>query len=277
MQTVLITGASGLVGSHILNLLKTKFLWLAPSSAELNITNKSQTKDYIKNHKFDSCLHLAAYTNVDKAEIEKDKCFTINVTGTKNLFAAVSAKKKPFIFISTEFVFDGNSDQYFEDSLPKPLSYYGKTKYEAEQIVKKNAMIVRISSPYGSLKGPKPDFVNAIYSRLKNNQTVQSITDSTFTPTFLDDLATGFAYLLNHFEKRIFHLTGPESFTPFWASLEIARVFNLNQKLVIPITFEEYFKNRAPRPKKATIKSRHRRWPTHTFTSALKLVKARLS
>ena len=277
MSTVLITGASGLVGSHILKTLNNKFQWLAPNSKTLDITNSNLTQAYVETHDFDYCLHLAAYTNVDQAEIEKDKCYQINVLGTNNLFKAVLVKKKPFILVSTDFVFDGSKPQYDEDSKPNPINYYGQTKFEAEQLVKNKGMIVRLSYPYGSTNSTKHDFVKAIYLRLKNSQTVKGITDSKFTPTLLNDIAVGFDYLLNNFQNQIFHLVGKESLSPYEAFIKIAQTFKLNKKLIVPITFEQYFQNKAPRPRLGTIKSRFSFLQTHRFNEGLSLVKELLS
>lgn len=277
MPTVLITGASGLVGSYLIKALENRFEWLTPNSKTLDITNPEVTTDFVNAHNFDLCLHLAAYTNVDKAEIEKDKCYQINVNGTKNLFKAVSAKKIPFIFVSTDFVFDGLELEYNENSKPKPINYYGQTKFEAEQIVENQAMIVRLSYPYGNIEPTKSDFVQVIYERLKNNQTVQGVTNSTFTPTFLGDIAKGLAYLLTHYEKQIVHLVGAQSLSPYEAFEKIASTFKLNKKLIVPTTFEQYFQNKALRPKLGTIKSRFSFLHSHQFSEGLRLVKQLLS
>ena len=106
MLKVLMTGASGLVGARVKELLKTDFTWLTPSSQELDITDKDKTLAFVQSHDFDCFLHLAAYTNVDQAEIEHDYCRKINVEGTANTFRAASSVHKPYILISTDFVFN---------------------------------------------------------------------------------------------------------------------------------------------------------------------------
>lgn len=277
MTTVLLTGGSGLVGSHILRILANRFTWLNPSSNELNITESAKTTDYINHTDFDLCLHLAAFTNVDLAETAKEQCYQVNVIGTKNLFQAVKQKHKPFIFISTDFVFSGQEKSYDEHSTPKPINYYGQSKYEAEQLVKNQAMIIRLSYPYGSLTNTKPDFVKAILKRLSAGQPVQGIKDTVFTPTFLDDIAWGLAGFIEHFEPKIFHLVGSESLSPYQAFTKIAATFNFDKKLVQPTIAAEYFQNKAKRPKNGAISSCYQFIKTHSFSAGLALVKARLS
>jgi dTDP-4-dehydrorhamnose reductase len=102
MLKIAITGADGLIGSRIIELLNNKFQFIPLPSSLMDITNKDQVYQVLKETNFDLFLHLAAYTNVAQAEIDKDVCFKINVEGTKNVFQAVSFKKKKFIYISTD-------------------------------------------------------------------------------------------------------------------------------------------------------------------------------
>lgn len=273
MPTVLVTGGSGLVGSYLTSSQPQNFTWLAPDSKSLNITNKLQTDNYVANHEFDCCLHLAAYTNVDQAEKNKELCHKINVLGTSNLFEAVSRKHKPFILISTDFVFDGQQPFYDETSVPHPINYYGQTKYEAEQMVKDQAMIIRLSYPYGSSNQVRPDFVQTIYQRLKEELSVQGITDATFTPTWLGDIAKGLVYFINHYQIKTFHLVGSQSLSPYEAFKHLAKVFGLDQRLIIPTSFNHYFQNKAKRPKHGVIKSRYQLIKTQGFWQGLQLVK----
>ena len=147
MLKVALTGTSGLVGSRIIELLHDKFLFIPLPQADMDITNKNSVQKIVNNIDFDVFLHLAAYTNVDSAEYSKESVMMINVNGTQNVFEAVKKKERQFIYISTDFVFDGINPPYYEDSQPHPLSVYALSKYEGEKIVKDNAMIVRISYP----------------------------------------------------------------------------------------------------------------------------------
>lgn len=256
MLKIAITGSNGLVGSRIVELLTNKFEFIPLPSKTFDITNSENVSNVLSNLNYDIFLHLAAYTNVDSAEKEKELAYKISVEGTKNVFNATSQKNKKFIYVSTDFVFDGNNPPYYEDSLPNPISYYSQTKYEGEKIVKDNAMIVRISYPYRSSSQTKPDFMRIIKNLLEQKKTLTMITDSLMTPTFIDDIAYALEHLLNNFSPEIFHLTGEKSMSPYDAGMLIAKTFHLDQSLIQPITYEKYFENKAKRPRYLDTKSK---------------------
>lgn len=276
MTNILLTGSSGLIGSRIVELLKSEFAFLTPSSSELDITNPQITKAYLQSNQFDFLMHFAGYTDVDKAETEREACRQINVEGTRNLCQFLPPGAK-LIFISTDFVFDGQAESYNEDSPPSPISYYGQTKAEAEQIVGSLGAIVRLSYPYCAQPLLKKDFVTGIKTRLASGQEVRGITDSIITPTFIDDIAFGLRALLNNFAPNVYHLVGRESLSPFDAFNKIAATFSLPENLILPITFEEFFANKAMRPRNSKIVSKHALYPTHSFTEGLNLVKQQLN
>jgi dTDP-4-dehydrorhamnose reductase len=270
MKRIAITGSTGLVGSRIIELLKNDFQFIPLSHKEVDITNKEQVKNAIKNIEFDIFLHLAAYTNVDKAEIEKDLVYKINVEGTKNLYEVVDQKEKQFIYFSTDFVFDGTSPPYFEDSIPNPISVYGQTKYEGEKVVAGKAMIIRISYPYRKSFAGKKDFVQSIKSLLEEGKAIKMVTDSIITPTFVDDIAYGLKHFLNNYSPEVFHLVGADSLSPYEAGKTIVKTFALNESLIEPTTYNEYFKNKAKRPQFSQIKTKKNYFVnTHTFEAGL--------
>lgn len=255
MIKIALTGADGLVGSRIVELLKNDFEFIPLPQSSMDITNKEQVDNALKNLDFDIFFHLAAYTNVPGAESNKELCYKINRDGTKNVFEAVSQKQKKFIYVSTDFVFDGINPPYFEDSIPNPTSVYASSKYEGEKIVKDTGMIVRIAYPYRASFELKKDFFRTFKFYLENGKTLSMITDSLMTPTFIDDIAHGLKYLFNNFSPKIFHLVGSESISPYEAALNVAEAFNLNKSLIGKTTYEEYVKGKARLPQFATIKS----------------------
>lgn len=255
MLKVALTGSTGLIGTRIINLLSKDFVFIPLLQSEIDITEKTSLNDKLKKTNFDILLHLAAYTNVDEAENNKDIAYKINVLGTKNVFNFTQKSNKKLIYISTDFVFDGNHPPYDEESMPAPISYYGKTKLEGETIVKNHAMIVRLSYPYCSHFAAKKDIVRSIKSRLEQNKELFMVADSIITPTFIDDIAYSLKYLLENFDTRTYHLVGADSLSPFEFGLQVAQYFNLNKKLIKPITYQEYFKDKAKRPKYSIIKT----------------------
>lgn len=256
MLKIAVTGSNGLIGSRIIELLKDKFDFIPLPSKTLDITNKENVSEVLPVLEYDILLHLAAYTNVDGAEQEKELAYKINVEGTKNIIEEASRKDKKIIYVSTDFVFDGNNPPYFEDSLPNPISYYAETKYEGEKIVKDNAMIVRISYPYRASYQAKPDFMRIIKNLLEQKKNLSMVTDSLMTPTFIDDIAYSFEHLFNNFSPEIFHLAGEQSMSPYDAGKLIAKTFGLDESLVQPVTYEQYFENKAKRPRLLETKSK---------------------
>ncbi len=257
MIKVALSGSTGLIGTRIMELLNNEYVFVPLLQSEVDITDKDATARVIESMDFDIFLHMAAYTNVDGAEKEKDLAYKINVDGTKHVFDAVSAKGKRFIYISTDFVFDGTSPPYYEDSKPNPISYYAETKYQGELIVKDEAMIVRPSYPYRTKYDLKKDFVKSIITSLQEKKELKMVTDSSFTPTFIDDIAYGLQYLFTHFSHSIFHLVGGDSMSPFEAGKLIAKTFGIDESLIQPTTFAEYSKDKAKRPQYSEIKSKN--------------------
>ena len=282
---ILITGSTGLIGTRITGLLSEKYTFIPLLQSEIDITDKSSVDRRLLTVDFDLLLHLAAYTNVDGAETNKDLCRKINVEGTRNLFEACQKKKAKMIHISTDFVFDGKSimhgssnseDQEFEPlpcftekSIPNPISHYGLTKYEAEQVVKDNAMIVRLSYPYRKEFPDKRDFVRTVKYLLEQGKTLQMVTDSLITPTFIDDIVYGLDYLCMHYAPQVFHLVGADSMSPFDAGKIIAKSFGLNEGLVQTTTYAEYFKGKALRPQWARIVNTNNEIYMHSFADGL--------
>ncbi|MBP6993756.1 NAD(P)-dependent oxidoreductase [Candidatus Woesebacteria bacterium] len=287
---ILITGSTGLIGTRITEMLSEKYDFIPLLQSEIDITNKMAVNARLASTEFDFLLHLAAYTNVDGAESNKELCTSINVEGTRNLFEVCQDKGKKMIHISTDFVFDGRAKIdsgvgaeapretpcYTENSLPNPISHYGLTKYQAEQVVQDNAMIVRLSYPYRKEFAGKRDFVRTIRYLLEQGKTIQMVTDSLITPTFIDDIVMGLGYLIEHYSPNIFHLVGADSMSPFEAGQLIARIFELDEKLIQPTTYAEYFKGKALRPQWARIVNTKEEIVMSTFSDGLKATSKKL-
>ncbi len=281
MLKIALTGSTGLIGSRITELLDNEFEFAHILQTEVDITNKEQIQKKIDNIDFDILLHLAAYTNVDAAETQRELVYDINVNGTKNVFDAVQDKGKKFIYISTDFVFDGTNPPYNEDSTPNPLGYYAQTKFEGERIVNpssgKEAMIIRLAYPYRTAFEPRKDFVRSIIASLNQSKELSMVADSTITPTFVDDIATALRNLFMHFDAKTYHLVGASSMSPYDAAIMIADTFALNKNLVKPITFAEYTLNKAPRPQYSEIETKHTRlFNMKTFEQGLKELKKQI-
>ena len=277
-KKVIVTGASGLVGTRIIELLSEKFEFIPLSSQNVDITNTNSVHAYLKNTTYDLILHLAAYTNVNGAETEKEKAYLINETGTKNLSEMAQSAKKEFIYISTDFVFDGLNPPYVETSTPNPISVYGASKYAGEKVIGKNGMIVRISYPYRSVFDIKKDIVRTLKSSLEADKPLMMVTDSLMVPTFIDDIAMGLGFLMNNYSKDIFHLVGKDALSPYNLAKTIAHIFHLDESLIKETTYEQFFKNKAKGPRYSDIKStKNTFYPMRSFVEGLTIIKNQLS
>ncbi|MEN9328502.1 MAG: hypothetical protein RI947_1310 [Candidatus Parcubacteria bacterium] len=255
MMNVAITGSTGLIGSRLLELLETDFSFIPLSSSDLNITNRDAVRNKLADLPYDTFLHLAGYTNVNEAEKDHDKVYALNVKATSNLYEIVTEQRKKFIYISTDYVFDGAHPPYYEDSKPNPIGYYGQTKYEGEMIVKDSAMIIRPSFPYRKEFAKKKDFMRTIKTLLEEKKQLKMVTDSLITPTFIDDFAYALKHLMNNFSPEIFHIVGASSMSPYDAGKLIARTYGLDEALIEPTTYADYFKGKALPPQYSEIKS----------------------
>lgn len=258
-QGILCTGASGLIGSRIIELLRHRYAFTQLGRAEgIDITRPETLSRIADDTTHEIVIHLAAKTDVDACENdkslgEKGDAWKINVLGTKNIIEACRKGNKKLIFISTDFIFSGEDTPergYTEESLPDPVNWYARTKYEGEKLVQASGIsyiIPRIAYPYRAAFDKKKDFVRAIISRLQQNQEVHAITDHIMTPTFIDDIAGAIDTLLQQNATGIFHVVGSQFITPYDACLLIAKAYHADTSLIKQTTRGVFFKNRAPR------------------------------
>ncbi|MBA3723909.1 MAG: SDR family oxidoreductase [Candidatus Levybacteria bacterium] len=253
-------GASGLIGSRIVELLSDKHTFQDLSlTSGVDITDPISLNGIKNDTEHPVVLHLAAKADVDGCEADKPfgkdgAAYKINVLGTQNVVDACRAGSKKLLYISTDFVFDGENtpeNGYTEEDTPNPQNWYAQTKFEGEEIVRNAGIpyvIIRIAYPYRKDFELKKDFVRAVAGRLAQNQPVIGITDHIFTPTFIDDIALAIGTLLEKDATGIYHVVGSQSLSPYEASLLIAKVMGYDASLVGKTTREAFFKGRAHRP-----------------------------
>ena len=245
------TGLSGLVGSRIVKLLEKDFQFEnLDLTAGIDITSKRQVDSALKKSPARTVLHLAAFTDVGAAyKQDGDKngpCYRVNVLGTKNIAEACSKYKKYLIHISTDFIFDGSKKgKYYENDLACPIEWYGRTKYWAEEEVKKSGcqyLIARIAYPFKATLGKKPDVVHKILISLKKNKLNPMFTDALITPTFIDDIAKVLKIFIQKKPRGVYHLVGTTAMSPFMLARKIARTFGYGVGKVKEGSLTEYLK-----------------------------------
>lgn len=258
-------GVSGLVGSRIVEILQDKYTIDNLSlDTGVDITNP-QTLDIIsKDTTHPIVLHLAAKTDIEGCEKDKPlgeqgDTYKINVLGTQNIVNACKQSNKKIIYISTDYVFDGENPPeggYTEEDTPHPNNWYGESKYQGEEVVKNSGLpylIIRIGFPYRKEFELKKDFVRVIRENLKNNQPISRIIDQKITPTFIDDIAIALDKLIETNAQGIYHVLGSQSLSPYEAARIIAQKFNYDPSIISKSTKAEVFKGKAPRPTDLTI------------------------
>lgn len=189
---ILVTGCHGQVGSEI-KVLSTEYKhtsYTFSDKDELDITNHAEVLSYFSSHRFDYVINCAAYTNVDKAEEDKELCEAVNVKGTENLAIACAQHSAMLIHISSDYVYNPQHSMCSsESSACRPEGIYAKTKYEAELMVKKHLedfLIIRSSWIYSSFGH---NFVKTMIRLGKTKSELSIVDDQIGSPTYAYDLA----------------------------------------------------------------------------------------
>jgi dTDP-4-dehydrorhamnose reductase len=189
---VLVTGKDGQLGNELQQQASSfpSFDFIFNDKTDLDITNASQVDDFFASNHIDFCINAAAYTAVDKAEVEKDFALSVNEHAVANLAAACTRHGARFIHVSTDYVFDGNaSTPYEEDHEVSPVNFYGETKLRGEKAAQENnpsCIIVRTSWVYSTFGN---NFVKTMLRLMADRDSLNVVSDQVGSPTYAADLA----------------------------------------------------------------------------------------
>ena len=259
---ILTTGLTGLVGSHIAEMLSSEYEFFNMDlTVGVDITDKNKVAEFVKKHPAKVMLHLAAYTNVNGAfEQTNDKegiCYKVNVEGTKNIAQVCKENNIYLIHVSTDFVFSGEKNEpYVETDARSPIEWYGQTKAWAEEEVEKildHYVIARIGWPFRAKFEAKPDIVAKTKQSLIDGTLYPQFSDMIITPTYVDDIARAMKIIFKKQPQGIFHLNSSTSLSPFELAKKIATAFDLDSASVKEGSLEEYLKT-TDRPYQKTSK-----------------------
>ena len=267
---VLITGANGLLGQHLVKLLidSTNYMITATGKGvsrlpfnssnrfnyvSLDITNGVEVAAFIARDRPDIIIHTAAITQVDECEQNPIHCWNTNVTATRFLLGAAEIAGAAFIYISTDFIFDGIAGPYLESDLPGPVNYYGSSKLGAEKSVMESKLpwcIIRTVLVYGNiLVGNRSNMVSWVQNNLAQGKAIQVVSDQWRTPTYVEDLAKGILLAIENKAKGIYHISGEELLTPYDMAMATAAYLALDINLIEKVT-ASIFVQAAKRPAK---------------------------
>lgn len=280
------TGLHGLVGSRLVELLRDRHSFVSLGLEEgIDITNESLvTEKIVSNSAAQWVLHLAAYTDVQGAEKDRNlgensQAWKVNVEATQYIINACKRSGKRLLYIDTDYAFDGVQPLYTELDIPRPLGWYAKTKTEAAMRVfalGDMGLVVRISNPYRAHPQGKKDFVHKILERLEEGKLVVAPSDQIFVPTFVDDIALAIERLTEDYAMGIYHVVGSTSLSPYEAAKVIALVYGCDVGLISPTSFASYFAGKAAVPQFAALtneKLKARGISMHEFKDGLEEIK----
>lgn len=245
---VLVTGANGQLGYDVVKeLQKQNIECYGATRQDFDIVDFKATEEFITNYMPDAVIHCAAYTAVDKAEDEKGLCYLVNASATENIAEICKKINVKMLYISTDYVFDGTKDGFYEVSdMPNPINVYGKTKLLGEQAVQRildKYFIVRISWVFGEYGN---NFVKTMLRLGKERKEIRVVADQYGSPTYTADLAPLLVEMIQTDKYGIYHATNEGVCT--WAEFaeEIFKIAGMDVK-VNYVTTPEYT-TRAKRP-----------------------------
>ncbi|HQV75874.1 MAG: SDR family oxidoreductase [Flavobacteriales bacterium] len=252
---ILITGSNGLLGQKLVAALRndTEVEFVATSRGPdrtpdplhdryipMDITVSSEVDAVLQKERPDAVIHTAAMTNVDACELDPSACTQQNVGATENLVRASERVGSHFIHLSTDFIFDGKDGPYSEEDMPAPLSIYGHSKLQSEELVKQSKLakwaIARTIIVYGVADGlSRSNVVLWAKSALEKGQPITVVDDQWRMPTLAEDLADGCIRIAKQGATGTYHLSGPDGMSILELVQRVGNFFKLDTSVVEPI------------------------------------------
>lgn len=256
---VLVTGAKGLLGSDLVEVLSKEYETVGVGRNDFDITDKEATLRAIKDIAPDLVIHAAGYTKVDACESEKALAFKVNRDGAGNVAMACREIGVRLFYISTDYVFDGKKGSpYREEDTPNPLSVYGRSKWEGEHKIEQvlsEYLIIRTAWLFGK---NGPNFVKTILRLASGGGVLKVVSDQRGSPTYSVDLSEAIGRLIKIDIRGMIHITNSGDCTWFEYAKKIADLAGFDSSNIIPISSTE--SNRpAPRPAYSVL-SNERYW-----------------
>jgi len=226
-----------------------------PNSEQMDVTNEDEVKRVFDQVKPDVVVHAAAETNVDKCEVHRNAALMVNSEGTRIVAKACEMGSGRMVYVSTDYVFDGNKGRYTEDDKPNPVNYYGLTKLMGEKHVTrlcKHFAILRTSVLYG-VHVERPNFAMWVVRNLKQGNPLTIVEDHFNSPTLANSLARSILEIANKGLEGIYHTAGCDRMSRYNFATKIAEAFDLDASLIKPIKMAELKEWTAKRPKDSSL------------------------
>jgi len=260
----LVTGSAGLIGSQVVKDLAKKNHTVYScyhdekpvhgTPIQLDLTDQDKIIQTLQETKPDKIIHLAAMTNVDLCEKEKELATQINVKATETIAKQASKQHVFFVYVSTDYVFDGKKGLKKEDDATNPLGFYGKSKLEGELELNKQASswcIARTSTPFG-IHHKKKSFPLWVKESLESKKEIPVLVDQFTSPTFVPNLSEMLIEVATRQIAGVIHLAGATRISRYDLAEIIADKLCLEKKLLIPTKIDE-MSWKAQRPKDSSL------------------------
>jgi dTDP-4-dehydrorhamnose reductase len=265
---ILITGANGFLGYYLTEkLLKKKHIVIATGKGDcrlpldqydnfiysgMDFTDPFAVHDVFEKYAPEIVVHAGAMSKVDECEQNQWQAYVANTEATVTLLINAEVHKSFFVFVSTDFIFDGERGMYKEDDAPNPVNFYGKTKLEAEDAVREHAhdwAIVRTVLVYGKPQLGRSNILGVVKEKLEKGEMYNVVDDQVRTPTYVEDLAEGIIAVIEKKARGVYHISGEDVLTPYQMACKVADHLGLDKTLIKKVTAKD-FSQPAKRPPK---------------------------
>ncbi len=256
---VLVTGAGGLLGRECAAVLDRRHEVIALTSRELDITDPARVEAAVAGLAPDAVLNCAAFAQVDRCEVERERAFRVNALGPGHLARALARRGGRLVHISTDYVFDGEKllpEAYVEEDPPNPLSWYARTKLAGERAVQEaldNHVIVRTAWLYGVQGEGFLDLLLDLAVRQGLTE-IRVVADQFGTPTWVRRLADQLQCLLEADVRGVLHATSEGWCSRYEWAVYFLRQLGLNCRVRPCPSYE--FPTPAVRPKNSILENR---------------------
>ena len=242
MKPILVIGAKGMLGRDLLPLLQASFIGrevIGWDIEEIDIREEKSTRSKIETLNPETVINIAAYTDVDGCEKNRDAAFQVNAEGMKHIVLGAKGCGAKVVYLSTDYIFDGRKKEpYLETDLPNPLSVYGRTKLKGEEVLQKGIddhLIIRTQWLYGR---HGKNFVASVLRQAREKRSLTVVDDQTGSPTYTVDLSRAITGLLEHNSRGIFHVANQGNCTWYTFSQAVLKFAQVEGVTLTPISTE---------------------------------------
>src|SRR5436853_6813574 len=288
METLLVFGGNGLLGGKVAALARESFQVVATYTrtkprhpginfVELPKENVEEGMVLVRKTKPSAVIDAEAMDDVDRCEEERDLAWQVNAGSTGSLARVAADIGARYVFVSTDFVFDGRKGGYREEEVPRPVNYYGETKLAGEDAVlaaTADHLVVRPSIIYG-WDDRRLNFGTWVLGSVRAGTPINVATDWIGSPTFADDLAAGILRVLRLPDGGVYHLAGGDALSRYDFAVRLLKAFDLDAAMAHPVRTADLNLN-APRPANSSLvnaKAKRHRIPRLTADEGIRAMK----